>query len=63
MCSGGSQRPPAELPEAPRLPDPITGVSGDADKKRKAAARGTILTGPRGTDQQGTAATKTLLGE
>lgn len=68
MCIGGSSTPapPAQVPEAPTMPDTSTRTILTDDKKRRAAATGvtgTILTGPRGVTQQGATATKTLLGE
>lgn len=70
MC-GGSPRaptPPPAVPEAPRAPAVSSAEgTGDRDRRRRAAAAGqgqsTILTGPRGVQDGGATATKTLLGE
>jgi len=73
MCGGGSKPkappPPAPLPEAPRMPATEPGtLSGDTDRRRRAAAAGTtqastILTSPRGVQGAAPGTQKTLLGE
>ena len=71
MCLGSrpsAPQPAPKLPEAPRTPDPDTGVgSSDLDRRRRLMSSGgggvsTILTGPRGVTTPGQTATKTLLG-
>ena len=70
MCTGSpnAPAPPAALPEAATMPEPgRSGGAAAADKKRRRAAAGagrsTILTGPRGVQDTGATAAKTLLGQ
>lgn len=71
MCGGSpsAPAPPPVTPEAPVTPGPRTGGSAeDRDKRRRRAAAGeggagTILTSPRGVQDGGATAQKTLLGQ
>lgn len=71
MCGGSPKAPPPPpvTPEAPRLAEPTSATgTGDADKRRRAAAQGqssrsTILTGARGAEDTATTTNKTLLGQ
>lgn len=72
MCVGSTPKapaPPPTPPAAPTAPDTSTGMSAaDTDRRRRAAAAGTgatstILTGPRGVQDGGATAAKTLLGQ
>lgn len=62
MCSSKPKKPP-RLPEAPRLPDVTTeSISDKGERRRKAAASNTLLTGARGDTSTANTAQKTLLG-
>ena len=69
MCVGtpDTPPPPPALPEAPRTPDTGGAAAGDtSDRRRRAASRGrsgTVLTSPRGVQDGGQTAAKTLLGQ
>lgn len=65
MCGGSpsAPTPPPQLPEAPRSPDPAVRDGSTARRRANGSGRSTILTSPRGVQDNSSTAEKTLLGQ